>query len=67
MPAYDRPIVINTPRENRRSVAATIRFSSNDMARIKDYLDRMEKAGVIKGYEVGEYDCCETSPALYFP
>lgn len=71
MPAYDRPMVINT--EQRRgdpvykAIAATIRFTSQDRDRIKEYLDRMVAAGVIAGYEVGEYDIRETSPALYFP
>ena len=69
MPAYDRPIqFVPQPHvQCKRNVAATIRFTSTDMERIRTYLDRMVAAGVIVGFEVGQYDSRETSPALYFP
>lgn len=69
MPAYDKPIqFIPQPHvQCKRDVAATIRFTSTDMVRIRDYLARMVEHGVIAGYEVGSYDARETSPTLYFP
>lgn len=67
MPAYDKPIVINSTAPASRKVAATIRFSSTDDARIADWLERLLKAGVIENFEVRGYDPRETSPTLYFP
>lgn len=67
MPAYDRPMQINTDPQPSRKVAATIRFTSTDDVRIRAYLEKMFAAGIIENFEVRGYDPRKTSPVLYFP
>lgn len=72
MPAYDRPIVFNTPeqfdrRPAPREVAAVIKFSSTDLDRINAYLAKLSDAGIITSWTARAYDGSITSPELYFP
>lgn len=70
MPAYDRPIVINVdqPKDPApREVAAVIRFSSTDLARINEFLSKLSDRGIITSYTARAYDPRFTTPELYFP
>jgi hypothetical protein len=70
MPAYDRPIVITVDRPTKpvkHDVAAVIKFSSTDLTRCREYLIKLEAAGIIDHFRIDLYDASFTSPELYFP
>jgi uncharacterized glyoxalase superfamily protein PhnB len=71
MPAYDRPIVINVPEQDRRrmhdSIGAVIKFQSNDLARVQAWLDRAAAAGIIEPTVAKSYDGTYGGPVWYIP
>lgn len=72
MPAYDKPIVINTPSEHLRRrghnmVGAVLQFNSNDIERVQAWLDRAAEAGIIQPTTAHSYDGTYGGPVWYIP
>jgi uncharacterized glyoxalase superfamily protein PhnB len=71
MPAYDRPIVINVPEQDRRrmqdSVGAVLQFNSNDIERVQAWLDKAAAAGIIAPTTARSYNSTYGGPVWYIP
>jgi hypothetical protein len=69
MPAYDRPIEFHVDRSVRRvdSVAAVIKFQSNDLERIQKFLNELAVRGIIEPTKAHEYNSEHGGPVWYIP
>ena len=72
MPAYDRPIEIRVPEQDRRrlqpvAVGAVIRFNSTDVDRIQAWLERAAEAGIIQPTTCHEFNPEHGGPVWYIP
>lgn len=74
MPAYDRPININTevnPRRGHDKVGAVIEFcdgaSEFEVKRAQEFLNRLAERGIIKPTTARSFDSSWGHPVWYIP